>query len=226
MKVTYKAAEGFCLIAPFLLTYIYKARINDFLTENLLHFRLVFLISVLIDMGMAYWVKKQILRHNVQTKIRFTSDTYIMLNKEKKEKINEKGETVEEDEEEEVEMTVCEYDTQVISTHISKKLSSTLLYVVMHLAFKSPQPIMTLIFNPVKDLIFFPIYIEYIRGKKMLRPFSRNIMFEMGEEKEEATVKKPVLKEESEEDKDDSSSFSISDEAAVPIKGEKAKKEE
>lgn len=230
MKVTYKTAEGFCLLAPLLFTYVYKTKIHSFLTEYLMVFRIIFVASVMIDLSLAYWIKQQILKHNVQTKIRFSSDSYVMVTKEKKEKLNEKGETVEEDDENnEIEMSVCEYDSQVISTHISKTITSTLIYTAMHLAIKSPQPIMMLIFNPVKDLLFFPLYIEYLRGKKMLRPFSRNIMFTVGEEKG-ATESDQKVKEAEEPakelDEQDDSSFSISDDAKAPVKGGKAKKEE
>jgi len=194
MKVTYKAAREIFMFAPMILTYLYKKQINEILLKNIFYFRAVFLVSFLLEIGLAYLIKKRIEMSNVQTKIRFSTDTYVTLPK------GRTSDKKEEEEEREIEMTVREYDMQVISTHISKSITSALIYTVMHFVVKSPQPIMMLVFNLVNDMIFSPIHIEYLRGKPMLRPFSRNIMFEIGEKKKEERDMKDEHEDESEKE--------------------------
>lgn len=204
MEITYKAAEGLLLIVPVILAYVYKSKLNIVFAEHLLLFRAVFALSFVIDLALSYFVKRKIAQHNVKAKIRFSHDDYITVVKQKKEQTEkekpenekeekdkqteervekqEKKEKKEEqpEEDEEVEMTVCEYDTKVINTHISKLVTNALVHTALHLIIKTPQPIMMLIFSPIKNIFFFPLYIEYLCGKKMLRPFSRNIMFQIG----------------------------------------------
>ncbi|KAI5171416.1 hypothetical protein NEFER03_0775 [Nematocida sp. LUAm3] len=182
MQLTYKAAEGFFLFTPMILTFIYKKQMERLTSpENVIYFRCAFVISVLIDLGISYLIKKQIAKRNIKTKIRFETDDYIAVSADKTVKTEEDAE----DTTPEIEMTVSEYDNKVITTHMSKIISSALIYTAIHLIVKSPQPIMMLILNPIKNFFFCPIYIEYLRGKSLLRPFSRNIMFTIGETNEE-----------------------------------------
>ncbi|KAI5187032.1 hypothetical protein NEHOM01_1877 [Nematocida homosporus] len=222
MQITYKAAEGFFLLAPIILSYIYKSKINSLLADNIFYFRVAFVLSVLLDLGIAYAIKLRVAKLQVGTKIRFVSDDYVTVTKEakpaeNKTEENKGGEEGEGEGEVETEMTVCEYDTKVINTHISKILSSALIHTAIHLVVKTPQPIMMLILNPLKNMFFFPMYIEYVRGRSMLRPFSRNVMFEIGEKKSTEEGEEKVGEEEEEKEKKTTT---------PPKKDKKLKKEE
>lgn len=174
MQVTYKAAEGFFLLVPVLLSYAFKGKLNELLTQYVLYFRIGFLLSVLVDLLISYRIKQRIELHNIKTKVKFTTDDYITIPKPAR--TAETQNTTEEAEEREVEMTVHDYDLGVINSHISKVLSNSAIHLAIHLFMKSAQPLLMLILNPVKNFVFFPPYIEYITGRTMLRPFSRNFI--------------------------------------------------
>ncbi|OAG31316.1 hypothetical protein NEDG_01794 [Nematocida displodere] len=215
MQLTYKAAEGIFWLLPLILTHLIgkkrNAAINDFLNAHLTEYRFLFFLTVVLDYAIAYWIRRQAILHNVQTKIKVDAGDYITIRREASEESKKEGE----EEVEEVEMTMVQYDTEVIDVHMSKILTSTLAYTAMHLITKSPQAILMHIFNPLKNILFSPIHIEYIRGRSMLRPFSKNIMFEFGGSAEASTA----AKEQSEKTEKPKA-------APVPAKEDKIKKEE
>ncbi|KAI5181738.1 hypothetical protein NEOKW01_1902 [Nematocida sp. AWRm80] len=220
MKISYRGAEGLVVLVPMLLTYIFRNKINAIATEYLLYIRIALVLSILIDMGLAYLIKKKIDDAKVGTKIKFTSDDYIQMTK-----IQKEGE-----EEEEIEMTLQEYDTQVISTYVTKSMTNALIHIAIHIFTKTSQPLFMLILNPLKSLLFSPIHIEYIRGVSMLRPFSRNVLFEINEPSaQEANTKKgnkQIIEEIVEEPEEDDGAEEDIEEIEVVKKSDKLKKEE
>ncbi|KAI5191926.1 hypothetical protein NEMIN01_1744 [Nematocida minor] len=181
MQVSYKAAEGFFLLVPVLLSYAFKGKLNEIITAHVLYFRIACVISILIDLAISYRIKSRIELHNVKTKIKFSSDDYIVIPKTvaRDEQKSENGKAQEEQEleEPEVEMTVHDYDMKVITSHISRVLSNAAIHLSLHIFMKNTQPLLMLIISPLKHLIVFPPYIEYVMGSSMLRPFSRNLIF-------------------------------------------------
>lgn len=195
MQISYKAAEGFFILVPVLLSYGFKGKLNEIVADNVLYFRVACVVSILLDLGISYAIKCRVESHNVKTKIKFTTDDYITMPKAPvqeplNEENNEKTQDEQDVEEPEVEMTVHDYDLKVINSHISKILSNAAIHLCLHLFMKNTQPLLMLIMSPVKNLIVFPPYIEYVLGTSMLRPFSRNLIF--GAEKKRAAKKSVV----------------------------------
>lgn len=181
MQISYKAAEGFFILVPVLLSYGFKGKINELVTENVLYFRISCVVSILLDLAISYAIKMRIESHNVKTKIKFTTDDYISMTKETSQDAQSGEEDKVQDEQDleepEIEMTVHDYDLKVINSHISRILSNAAIHLCLHIFMKNTQPLLMLIMSPIKHLIVFPPYIEYVLGTSMLRPFSRNLIF-------------------------------------------------
>lgn len=194
MQISYKAAEGFFILVPVLLSYGFKGKLNEMVSNNILHFRIACIVSILLDLALSYGIRRKIESHNVKTKIKFSTDDYITIPKvtpqEPQNIDEEKLDEEEEVEEREIEMTVHDYDMKVINSHISKILSNAAIHLSLHIFMKNTQPLLMLIITPIKNLLLFPPYIEYVMGASMLRPFSRNMIF--GAEKKRSAKKSVV----------------------------------
>ncbi|KAH9387096.1 uncharacterized protein NEMAJ01_1992 [Nematocida major] len=199
MQISYKAAEGFFLLVPILLSYAFKGKLNEILTQHVLYVRIAFVVSMCIDLLISYRIKCRVELHNVKTKIKFAFDDYVVVSKPARENKDPKQPAEDEEEETEIEMTVHDYDLKVINSHMSRMLYNAAIHLAIHLYSKSTQPMIMLIMNPVKNFIFFPPYIEYITGWSMLRPFSRNFIIG-GAEKRRTTKPAESLEEIPEKD--------------------------
>ncbi|KAI5166045.1 hypothetical protein NEIG_01646 [Nematocida sp. ERTm5] len=185
MQISYKAAEGFFFLAPALLSYTFSGKLNEIVTKYVMYVRLAFVASIILDMAVSYRIKRRIEMHNVKTKIKFATDDYIVIPAAAQDENEEQAQN-EQKGEVEIEMTVHDYDLKVINAHISRILSNAAIHLAIHLFMKSGQPLMMLIFNPLKHFILFPPYIEYITGRSMLRPFSRNYIIGGSEKRKSA----------------------------------------
>jgi Phosphate transport (Pho88) len=190
MKLSYKEAESIVFISTAVISFIFKNKISKTVEGHILALRILFALGTTADLLIAFYVKKQVLKHNIKTKVKVpVSDPAAMLKKTAEEK---REDDAEDRAEEEVEMTVCEYDMNTINSHISKVTINAIMSGLVHMIMKSPQPLMFQVLDPFKNLLLYPLYIEYVRGKSMVRPFTKNILLDTDrrEGKEERKVKK------------------------------------
>lgn len=186
MQISYKGAEEFVAFAIGACAFLFRRKVSELTAASSMNYcRALFVASVAIDMLLAFYIKKKIMQHKVETKVKVPkSDAVVAQSQaEKKEEEQEEGEegAAEEPEEaEEVEISVFEYDLKFINMQISKVASSFLIASVFHMILKAPQPLIMQLFNPMKNVLFCPLYIEYLRGRPMLRPFSKNLLIDTG----------------------------------------------
>lgn len=227
MEITYKMGENLLVVIPGILGFIYKEKINEFVVQYILWIRLAFGVSILADLLTAFLIKKAAQKHKVKTKVVVLPNDYLLLPPKEKEETNNEGS---EEAEPGVEMPLWEYDSKLAESHVTKTLANALICIVLHIFLKTTQPILMQILNYPKNVFFFPLYIEYLQRKPMLRPFSANILFSVGEKKsqEPAVHREEAEREEklkdSEGDAEEESTASISSSSSSSPEQKKTEK--
>lgn len=79
---------------------------------------------------------------------------------------------------EEEEISYNDYDKRELNKVIQTSIFNFILCSVMGLYFKSSHPLITGIINVPKSIFLNPLYIHYILGWNIKRPFSENRIFE------------------------------------------------
>lgn len=180
MEITYKMGENLLVFIPGILGFIYKEKINEFVMQYIFWIRLAFGASILADLLTAFLIKKAAQKRKIKTKVAVPQNDYLLLPPKEKEETNNEGGS---EAEPEVEMPLWEYDSKLAEAHVTKTLANALICIILHIFLKTTQPILMQILNYPKNVFFFPLYIEYLQRRPMLRPFSANILLSVGEKK-------------------------------------------
>lgn len=131
-------------------------------------FRIVYLCSNLFQLFFYYFIRSRIAKVNDQRKLRIKKDVGIFQ---------------ENDVEEEIEILYSEYDMRELNKISKSALVQVLIVTVIHLKWKVMQPLVVSASLPLRYLFLNPLYLAYVLGKDVLRPFELNVFFKKVEEK-------------------------------------------
>lgn len=163
MELTLPAAEQFVGIIFTLLVVqmIKKPFMSDPKIITLV--RVGFLVSAVIQILIAYYIKRKIAQSNSQKKFKYKPEASIL--------------NVSENPDQEIEITYSEYDNNEVTKMLRSVVFQTVLYSILALKFKNTQPMLLQTLNLVKNLFLSPLYRAYLYGLEIERPFEKNTLF-------------------------------------------------
>ncbi|KAM0686618.1 phosphate transporter (Pho88) [Conglomerata obtusa] len=157
--------QGINIASTFILMQFLK-RIDQTNTDFLFYLRITYICTQLLNFMFIY-----ILKNRIQDK----NDTRTIKIK-KQRGFFEPADDNEDDEE--VEMTYCEYDMKEYVKIMRSSLLQTVVICLSHYKWKICQPLIVQCIGPFKSLILNPLFVCYLRGKEILRPYELNMLFQ------------------------------------------------
>ncbi len=163
MEITLPGAEQFvnmCLKFAFMhFSKKQSAKSADYA----LTIRIVFIISVLIQILILLYIKNRISKLNCQKTFKY-KPTASMLS------ISDTADT-------EIEITSKEYDNNEVTSMLRSLALQSVFYLAISWKFGMSQSMLMMTFGLVNNLIFSPLYRAYIYGLEIERPYEKNLLF-------------------------------------------------
>lgn len=169
MALTLQSADQLLSLISSLVLMRYLKGIDQTNTTFLITIRLIYFISISLQLFILYIIKQRILSRK---------DTRTVKIKKVKSFFAE-----EEDEDDEVTMTYAEYDMQEFEKVSKQMMIQAGFTIVMHFYWAICQPIILQGVTLLKMAFFSPLFLAYIRNKDVERPFEKNMLFKAKEVK-------------------------------------------
>lgn len=187
MEITLPAAEQFLGIVFTLavIQMIKKPFMSDPLVVNSI--RVAFFTSAVIQLLIAYYIKRKIGKTNSQKKFKYKPEASLL--------------NVSESPDQEVEITYSEYDSNEATKMLRSIAFQTVLYTVLAFKFKNTQPMLLQTLNLLKNMALSPLYRAYLYGMEVERPFERNLLF--SSRKEEPVASAPAAEDKKKKKKEE-----------------------
>lgn len=138
-------------------------RIDQTCPNFLLYLRIFFLVSIITNLILLYIIKKRINIVNDKRTIKIKKQKSFFDNEE---------------DEEEIEMSHFEFDMNEYNNNLKRFLIQTVFILLGHWKWKMCQPLLVQGIAPFKAVFLCPLYVCYLRGKDILRPYELNMLFE------------------------------------------------
>lgn len=191
MPLTITAAEQIFTMATSMVPIVLGKKLFFFKEEYTKIMLGLFGFSIVFQLMILFFVRSKITSTNNQTKFKYKSNNPMQ--------------------EEEIEMTVYDYDLSEVTKSIRGIFFSGVIAVAVKWKFKSIQPMFSFIVGNLKLLLFSGLVREYVYQQKMLRPWDKNYLYgsvtveDVVEIKEESP-KKDTKKESKKDSKKESTS--------------------
>ncbi|ELA41797.1 uncharacterized protein VICG_01149 [Vittaforma corneae ATCC 50505] len=163
MEITLPAAEQFLGII-FTLAVVQMIK-KPFMSDPLVvkAIRIAFFVSAVIQLLIAYYIKRKIGKTNSQKKFKYKPEASLL--------------NVSENPDQEIEITYSEYDSNEATKMLRSIAFQTVLYTALAFKFKNTQPMLLQTLNLLKNMFLSPLYRAYLYGMEVERPFERNLLF-------------------------------------------------
>ena len=163
MEITLPAAEQFVsLLLNFgFMQFSKKPVMKD--PQIVLYIRIFFVISALLQIAICLYIKRKIASTNCQKKFKYKPTSSIM--------------GLSENEDNEVEISYAEYDSNEATSMLRSVAFQSVLYTVISWKYGNSPSMLILAFGIIKKLLFSPLYRAYIFGVEIERPYEKNLLF-------------------------------------------------
>lgn len=161
MPVTLNSADQFLgfAISMAAMQCSKKPFMND--SGFILGLRIAFGLSVILQMAVALYIKRQIVTMNDKTTFKYRSEPSLFNTTEG----------------EEIEISNCEYDLNEVNKIFRTCLLQSLIITLVHIKWSVTQPILIQSTTFFRNLVFSPLYRAHLYGMKIIRPFDKNMLF-------------------------------------------------
>ncbi|KAM0674593.1 phosphate transporter (Pho88) [Gurleya vavrai] len=171
--------QGINIACTFILMQVLK-KIDQTNPVFLLYLQIAFISTACINFFFLYLIQKRIVKKD---------DKRIL----KVKKVKGFFEATEDDEDEEdLEMTYSEYDQAECTKILRSAVLQFIVIFALHYKWRICQPLFVQSLAPFKSLLLNPLYICYLRGKEILRPYEKNMLFEKVEMTVEEKKRKKI----------------------------------
>lgn len=161
MEITLASADQFLGIAFTLLAMQVSKKSFMTTSEAVKFIRIAFACSSLVQILIALYIKHRVSKINLQKKFKYRPEGSILSISEN-------------DQQEEVEISFAEYDSNEATKHLRSTILQVAFYTFLTFKFNAIQPLLIKTANLLKSLLFSPLYRAYLYNIDMERPFEKN----------------------------------------------------
>lgn len=151
--------------------------------------KIAFLISAVFQLAITYYIKRKVNKANNQKKFKYKPEASLL--------------NMAEGQDQEVEITYAEYDSNEATKMLRSLAFNAILYTALSFKLKNTQPMILQMLNLVKSLILSPLYRAHLYCMDVKRPFDRNVLFSFGESSTPTAVPEPVTTAEKKKKKEE-----------------------
>lgn len=133
---------------------------------------IVYGVSVFLQIAIALYIKHAITKKNDKTVFKYKNEPSLFNASEN----------------DEIEITCCEYDLTEANKLLRSSLISSCIIAVLYYKWKVLQPLVIQSTALVRSLLFNSLYRAYLYKMNVLRPFDRNMLFQSSSDEQVAPV--------------------------------------
>jgi len=162
MEITLTAADQFLgvVFTVGVIQMIKKPFMKDPAVIN--GVKVAFVITAVIQLAIAYYIKRKVSKANNQKKFKYKPEASLL--------------SASEGQDQEVEITYSEYDSNEATKMLRSIAFNSILYTALSFKLKNTQPMILQMLNLLKSLFLSPLYRAHLYGMDVKRPFERNIL--------------------------------------------------